>query len=309
MQLLTGILTKQPAVVLGSNLVGSCTAMGALAKNGPVLYCFSGGMHPDKGGFMYAYGADTTIYAQVGIRYARERGWKRIAIMSTTDASGKDGEHVTDLALAEPENKELTVVDREYFGPSDVSVTAQLAKIKAAGAQALILWGTGTPLGTVFNGMKQVGLDVPTEVSASNLIYSEMKQFAGILPRQLYGAGPPCAVAPESLPGGPLKTAVTQYDDAFRALGVRADISESVAYDPAWIVVGAYRKLGLDATAGQIRDYIAGLHDWYGSTGRYDFRGGSTKGIGVDSTLVVRWDADKDAFVGVSKLGGAPLGT
>jgi branched-chain amino acid transport system substrate-binding protein len=305
-QLLNAMLAKNPAVVLGSNLVASCNAMAALTKSGPVVYCFSGGMHPEKGSYMFAYGGDTAVYSKVALRYLHDRGWTHVAILSTTDASGKDGEHVTDLALADPEFKDMVVVDREYFAPNDVSVSAQITKIKASGAQALILWGTGAPIGTAFNAMKQGGLDVPTAISSSNVIYAQMKQFAPFLPRQLYSASAPCVAGPE-LPRGALKDAVNAYVDAFKPVGVRPDISQSVAYDPALIVLSAFKKLGLNANATQIRDYIAGLHDWVGAVGQYDFRDGSQKGTGESSALVVRWDADGDRFVGVSKLGGTPL--
>jgi branched-chain amino acid transport system substrate-binding protein len=305
-QLLNGILDRHPSLVMGSTLVASCSAMAALLKNGPVEFCFSGGMHPDKGSYVFSYGADTTTYARVAQRYFRERGWKRIAILTTTDASGKDGERVTDAALALPENKDVVVVDREYFAVTDVSVTAQIEKIKASGAQAVVVWGTGTPLGTVFNGMKNAGLDIPVAMSASNLIFAEMKQFAPIMPRQLYAAGPPCT-ALDALPRGKIRTAVTDFIDAFKAAGIHADAAESVGYDPAQIVVAAYKKLGLSATPAQIRDYIAGLHDWTASVGEYDFRDGSQKGSVESSTMVVRVDPSGDNFIGVSKLGGDPL--
>jgi branched-chain amino acid transport system substrate-binding protein len=303
-QLMAGITAQHVSAVLGTTLVGSCNAMMPLLVNGPVVFCFSAGVHPDKGSYMFAYGGNTATYAHIMLRYLRDRGWKRLAMISGTDASSKDLETAYDTWLKLPEFKDLVLVDWENFAPNDISMTAQLAKVKAIGAQVLIANGTGTPIGTVFNSMKSVGLDVPTVVSASNFTYAEMKQFEKIVPAQLFAASPPC-LAVGVLPNGPTKDACVLYVDSLKAAGQAADISYSVAYDPAMIVVNAYKKLGLGASASQIKNYIAGLHDWYGSVGRYDFRDGTQKGSTEESTVIVRWDPDKSDFVGVSKLGGA----
>jgi branched-chain amino acid transport system substrate-binding protein len=136
-QLLNAAVARKAAVVLGSSIAATCNAMAPLIPNGPVVYCFSGGVQPAKGSYMFAFGGGLGITIPVGLRYLRERGLKKIAILTTTDASGKDGERNVDLALALPENRDVTVVAREYFTPGDVSVAAQVAKIKASGAQAV----------------------------------------------------------------------------------------------------------------------------------------------------------------------------
>ena len=43
----------------------------------------------------------------------------------------------------------MTVVAREHFNLTDISVAAQMANIKSSGAQALIAWSTGTPVATI----------------------------------------------------------------------------------------------------------------------------------------------------------------
>ena len=48
-QLANQVIASKPAVLLGSSLVASCNAMAALMQNGPVMYCFSPGIHPADG--------------------------------------------------------------------------------------------------------------------------------------------------------------------------------------------------------------------------------------------------------------------
>lgn len=305
-QLTNNIVSKNPPIVLGSSLVAACNAMAAIMKNGPVLYCLSAGMHPDKGSYAFTYGVSTYDLIGVTIRYFRDRGWKRVGIITSTDASGQDGEKGIDQALALPENKDMTVVAREHYAVADVSVAAQMSHIKASAPQAVIAWGTGTPFGTVLHGAADVGLEVPMSGSASNLTYAQMKQFGPFLPKVLDIAGLPC-VALGSIPNGPLRKAVQEYVDAFTASGVRPDIAQGIGWDPGLITVAAFKKLGLNATATQIKDYISNLHGWVGANGEYDFRDGSQRGLTAKNGIMVRWNPAKDAWVSVSRFGGAPL--
>jgi hypothetical protein len=71
--------------------------------------------------------------------------------------------------------------------------------------------------------------------------------------------------------------------------------------------VSAFKKLGLNATAAQIKDYISNLHGWAGANGVYDFRDGSQRGLTAKNGIIVRWDPAKDAWTSISKFGGAPL--
>ena len=98
-----------------------------------------------------------------------------------------------------------------------------------------------------------------------------------------------------------------EFINALQATGVRPDTGYVVAWDPAVLVVEAYRKLGVNATAPQIREYLANLRGWTGILGTYDFRAIPQRGVGVNNTVVMRWDTPKDSFLAVSKLGGEPV--
>jgi ABC-type branched-subunit amino acid transport system substrate-binding protein len=117
------------------------------------------------------------------------------------------------------------------------------------------------------------------------------------------------AVSSSTLGGvgpGPIHDAQTVYFDAFRAAGVRPDFQSAMVWDPAMIVLSAYRALGPDAKADAIQDYLQHLHSWVGINGVYDFRDGSQRGIGVGVGVIAQWDPAKKDFVAVSKLGGYP---
>ena len=80
----------------------------------------------------------------------------------------------------------MKLVERAHFNPTDVSVSAQIERVKAANPQAFIAWSTGAPIATIFKGIVQAGLDVPIGTTDGNMTYAQMKQYAAFLPKQLY---------------------------------------------------------------------------------------------------------------------------
>jgi branched-chain amino acid transport system substrate-binding protein len=307
LQLYNQILQDKPAVVIGSSLVAACEAIEPLSRNGPVTYCLSPGFHAAPESYMFMYGISTYDLIRVNVAYFRDRGWKRIAAIFTTDATGKDGEKAFLDAMKLPENAGLQLAGLEHYGRDDLSVTAQVSRLKAANPQALFSYVSGAPLGTLLHATTDLGLDVPTGVAGSNFNYLEMAQFASILPSELYLVSIP-GLVPDSVTGGPMKAAVTTYVNAVRAAGTPTDANFIIGWDPGQIIIAALRALGPAASAADIKNYIEKMHGWYGAGGEYDFRDGSQRGLKGNTAVVVRWNAAKKTFGAVSKLGGAPIG-
>jgi len=305
-QLANGIIAKKKPAFMAAALVAQCNALAPLAKDGPLLYCLTPGVHPADGSYIFSIDPSTSDVIPVAIRYFRQRGLSRFAVITSTDATGQDAERGIDTAFALPENKGIGIVDREHFATSDVTVSAQMAHVKASNAQILIAWSTGTPLGTLLRGALESGLDLPILTTNGNLTYAQMTQYAQILPKELYFPGFACVV-PDQVTDRPVRQAVEAFGQALTADGVRPEYMASTSYDPALILVGALRKLGTNASAAQLRAYIAGLRGFPGATGMYDFRDAPQRGLGQGAVMVVRWDRPKTGWVAVSKPGGTPL--
>jgi branched-chain amino acid transport system substrate-binding protein len=305
-QLANGIIAKKAAVILGPSLVGDCGAILPLVQNGPVLWCFSPGFHPPKDSYGFSSNSSTTDLIKDNVRYFHALGLNKIGLVVTTDASGQDGERSIDAAIAEAENAGMSVVAREHFNISDVSVAAQIAHVKASGAQAMFAWTTGTPLGTVLRGIAEGGLDIPVATTNANAYSVQLKSYAGFMPKTLLFAGQFHQV-PGQIPDGPVKRKIAQYYAAYKTIGAVPEGSNSLSWDSTLIVIDALKKYGPAATAQQIHDYIENLHGWTGINGEYDFRDGSQRGLGEKDGIIIRWDPVKSAFVGMSKPGGMPL--
>jgi branched-chain amino acid transport system substrate-binding protein len=305
-QLANQVMAKHVPVILGSTLVAICRAMAPLMKDGPVMYCFSPGIHPDEGSYVFTSSVSTRDLAQAAITFMRGKGWTRLAVLTSTDATGQDAEESILAAVALPQNQGVQVAAREHFNPQDVSVAAQIARVAAAQPQAFIAWSTGAPIGTVFKGIAQSGLSIPVFTTNGNQTYAQMQQYASFLPQELYI---PTSTWPayETLPPGRVKQAQKAFFDAFHAAGIKPDLGATIAWDPAQIVIEALRHLGTQATAAQIRDYIVHLRGVAGINGIYDFKTSPQRGLNLRDAIVSRWNPAKQTWDPVTGPGGGSL--
>jgi len=310
-QLTTDVLAGKPApvVIMGSSLVGMCLAMAPLvADSGPVQYCLSPAIHPKAGGYVFSASASSIDQIAAVVRYYRMKGWTKLATLMSTDGSGQDGDRAVDTVLAYPENASMTKVDVEHFNPGDVSVSAQIANIKASGAQAMIAWTTGQPAATVFKGMVQDGLDIPVAPTSGNQTFAAMAQWTDFLPKQLVLAS---ALYPEHAGVLKLDPRIEKKQQEMYAIlkarGLRADNQVATSWDAGLIIVAGLRQLPPNATAAQLRDFIADLKDFAGVDGVYDFTKYPERGLGPDGSTVTTYDVATKSWKWLSKPGGEPL--
>ena len=308
-QLTSGLLGAKPAVVMGSSLVAMCLAMAPLMANGTMQYCLSPAIHPKTGSYVFSASSSSIDQIAAVTRYYRMEGWTKIATLMTTDASGQDGSRAVDQVLNYPENKGvMKKVVEEHFNPSDVSVAAQIARIKNSGAQAIIAWTTGAPAATVFRGMAQGGLDLPVAPTSGNQTFAAMEKWQAFLPKQLILASALYPPHPASIKLDPRVEAAQQAMYAIlKKHNLKADNMVATSWDAGLIVVAALRKLGPKATGAQLREYIANLTNFPGVDGIYDFKKVPQRGLGPDASTVTTYDAKTEEWVWLSKPGGEPL--
>jgi branched-chain amino acid transport system substrate-binding protein len=282
--------------------------MAPLMQDGPTMYCFSPGIHPPAGSYVFTSSVSTLDLTDAIVRYFRLKGWTKLAFMTSADATGQDAEHGLDEAVARPENKDITVVDRAHFNITDVSVAAQMEHIRAAGPQALIAWTTGTPIATVFKGAIQAGLDIPIATTSGNMTYAQMAQYAAFLPKQLYLPSSQWVRHEGVITLDPaVEAAQKVFFDTYNAANAKPDLGATLAWDPTMIVIGALQHLGLNATAQQVRDYIGGLKGFAGINGVYDFPKIPQRGIDVQAAVITLWNPTAQTWQLVSKPTGIPL--
>ena len=301
-ELATQLAAKKIPAMLGPSLTATCSAMlPIIAKSGPVAYCISPSIRPDPGSYMFSNGPTGEDGAAVLLRFIREQGMTRIAILNSTDASGQAVDKSLEMALALPENHSLQVV--AHFAPLDVSVAAQISQIKAANPQALISWAVGTPFGTVLRSATDGGLDVPILTGAGNQTADQMKQYAHILPKAIYFESM-LDMATGAVVPPPIAKMQAIYFKAFNTAGVQTDGGYGGIWDMAMIYVDAFRHYNGNPTADQVHDFIERQRAYPGVSGVYDYSKYAQRGVGQDADMISTWNPGTQSFVAASKPGG-----
>jgi branched-chain amino acid transport system substrate-binding protein len=195
------------------------------------------------------------------------------------------------------------MVDAEHFNPTDLSIAAQVTKIKSLAPQAIIVWAVGTPFGTAVHGMHEGGLDIPTAATSAVAINAQLKQYVGLLPKDLYFIGLSYAGGVARTPGS--AAAQKSFNEAMKAAGITPDLQAGLPWDVGLVVVDALRHTGTSATPDQVRTYIENLHDFPGITGVYDFRDGSQRGLTYKDAVMIQWQPATGDWTAASGFGGS----
>jgi branched-chain amino acid transport system substrate-binding protein len=305
-QLANQLIAKHVPAFIGPVGAATCSAVMPLVAGGPVAYCLSNSVHPPAGSNMFSAQLSTKDFALAALRYLHAKGVRKIALLTSTDATGQDGEQITIDNLKTPALRDLQLVANEHFNSGDIAMTAQLSRIKAAGAEAINAWTTGPAFGTILQNIRDIGWDGTVMTNGANLNKTQMEGYAQFIPSSLIFTGPPY-MATGGEPAA-VRRAKATFADQMHTSGVDSpDLTQMLAWDPMLIIVDALRHLGTAAEPAQIHQYIENLHDFAGVNGIYDFRRGDQRGLDPATSVVVRWNKETAKFVTVSKPGGAPL--
>lgn len=298
-QLVSALIAKKVPFIYGPTLTAVCQAVAPLTdKNGPATFCLSPTIFPRSGGYMFMGAPSIDDVQPVIFRYLLSRKLTKIAMITSTDASGADFEKRVDGTLAAPEFKDLKIVSREHFAPADISVAAQMARMKAARPDVLLTFTVGTPFGTLLKGVHESGLDIPVYGSGGNFTYAQMQQYASFLPNELILNGSR-GITPDPTATGAMKRAQDVYFGALGKANLRSEFATSIPWDPMMIMLDVVRRAGTDADAAKIYATLQSLKGWTGIEGTYDFTTRDQRGLGQSAAALFRYDQPKNAFVQV----------
>jgi branched-chain amino acid transport system substrate-binding protein len=294
-EIVNELLPQHPVAILGPAVAATCAAIAPLFVNGPVNYCFSPALAPAKGGNVFA--SAITLHDVEFQMYARlkKMGYKRFAVIATTDASGQLSLQYAHEWSGLASNKDVQVVDIEAFSPADISIAAQVAKVKAANPDIICLYAIGTAFGTALRELSNAGLsDITLYTTPANASVTQLDTYHAFLPKTLITSGMPYQ---GKLTNPAMKTAATEYLNSIKDAGLKFDTMQAYAWDPIKITVSALRALPPGATAAQLHTYLEGLHDFAGLWGMYDFRNGDQHGIDGRDSIYVYYDTTRNAWL------------
>jgi len=208
----------------------------------------------------------------------RERGISKTAIITATSGFGDQGRK--QLKKLAPE-LEIEIVADETYGPDDTDMTAQLTKIKASEAQAVVNWSIVPGQVIVAKNMRQLGMKIPLFQSHGfgNIKYAQTAGEAG------EGIIFPCGrlLAVDTLADDhPQKEVLAKYKKEYEAK-YEEDVSTfgGHAWDGLQLVIAALREVGPDRE--KIRDYIENTKNFVGTGGIFNFSPEDHSGLTKDA--------------------------
>ena len=299
---------KVPFILNGS-VTAVDKAVDALATpSGPFIYDLSPGDTPKITTTVFSAGVGIETLAKGYLTYFKAKGLTKVAIINGSTSSGTFGYGDFVKALKTKKLSGITVTSHQTFTPTATSVTTQMAAIKASHPQALVIWVTGAPVGTVFKGMSSLGMEtIPTVTTDGNGSYTLLTKLKTVRPKKLYIASGTELASPAELKPGPVRSAVAGMDRAVAAEHTHVGTGFALGYTPALLMVDALKKLGLHATAKQITSYMEHLHHVPGVFGYHTTSPKSTHRGSVVSDVHV-YTFNGRSFVLLSSTGGRPLG-
>jgi branched-chain amino acid transport system substrate-binding protein len=302
-QLVSGLIAKNVPFIFGPTITAMCQAVAPLVdKAGPVTFCLSPTIFPRANGYMFMGVPSIDDVQPVVFRYLVARKLLKVAMITSTDASGADFEKRVDGTLGAPEFKDVKVVAREHFAPGDLTVAAQMARIKADAPDVLLTFTVGTPFGTLLKGVHDAGLDIPVYGSGGNFTYAQMQQYASFLPKELILNGSR-GITPDPAATGANKRAQDAYFAAMAKGGIRSEFATSIPWDPMMIMLEVIRRAGTDAGAQKIYATLQSLKGFTGIEGTYDFSSHDQRGLGQPAAALFRYDQARNEFVQVYPTG------
>lgn len=198
--------------------------------------------------------------------HMKEQGISKIAIITGTTGFGDQGRQ--QLKKLAPEFG-ITIIVDETYGPEDTDMTAQLTKIKAREAEALVNWSIVAGQVIVAKNMRQLGMEIPLYQSHGfgNVKFAQTAGEAG------EGIIFPCGrllVVDTLAEDHPQKEILTRYKEEYEA---KYDEGVSTfgghAWDALYLVIEALEEVGPDRE--KIRDYIENKKGFVGTGGVFNF--------------------------------------
>jgi len=198
--------------------------------------------------------------------HMKKNGITKIAIMSGTTAFGSEGRNHVKNTAAE---YGIKIVADETYGPQDTDMTAQLTKIRATDAQAIVNWEIVPGQIIVAKNMRQLGMTIPLYLSHGfgNIKYVEAAGEAaeGII----FPAGRLLIadVVPEN---HPQKKVLMEYKRLYEG-EFKEDVSTfgGHAWDAMWLIAAALEKAGADRAG--IRDALENTKGFVGTGGVFNY--------------------------------------
>jgi len=215
--------------------------------------------------------------------YLQEQGITKIAAIADSGGFGKDGIAVLEANAAD---FGIEIVANEAFNAGDADMTAQLTKIKATDAEALVMWTAGAEAATVVKNADQLQLGIPLYGSHGNARMEFIDGAGEAGEGFIFPAGK--VLKPESYGEGTegyevATDFINRYTEEF---GAAPSTFAGHAYDALYLIVEAMGRLDEGFTAEELAAEIEATDGFVGIGGTFSFSADDHNGLTEDDLVL-----------------------
>ncbi len=215
-------------------------------------------------------------------QYLNSQGITRIAALTASTGFGEPGRQ---QLIDQAPDAGIEIVADEQFADSDTDMTAQLTKIKATDAQAIVCWGIGPAPAQIAKNVQQLGIEIPL-IMSHGVANRRFIEGAGDAAEGVILPAGKLLVAEQLPDDDPAKALLMEYAQQFEEkYGRPADTFGGHAWDAVMLVVNALRDGATDRAA--IRDHVEETENFQGIGGTFNFSADSHYGLSPDAFVMV----------------------
>lgn len=275
---------KVDAIVAG-NTSGSALAMIPIAERAGVPFVAVAGsaaiIDPVKK-WIFKTPPTDRVMAQRVLDELHRDNLNKLALLTETGAYGQSARKVSqELA----ERMHIPVVADETFAPKDSDITPQLSKIKASGAQAIFVVGSGAGPAIATRNAAQLGMKIRI-YQGGGAGSDEFIKLTGQAAEGVYVLGP-AVIAVDELPDSDKQKPIAlAYSNSFRT---RYKSSPNTFGASAYDAVLFVREGMLNAKSTdkeKVRASIESIHDLVGAQGIYNLSPTNHLGLSPESIRI-----------------------
>jgi branched-chain amino acid transport system substrate-binding protein len=242
-----------------------------------------------------AMGAPYDSQITAGVNYFAEKfGKKKIGVIYQDDNFGKD---IRNAAQSQARVQNIAVVGTESYKRGDTSFSSQVANLRRAGADLVVLGTVPRETAGVMAEIAKVGWKVDALADAG-----ACSQFTIALGKQaVEGLYVQCQYVPfdPANESPAVKDWIKRYEARFKT---KADIAAALTYDMEDMVIMALDRAGRDLTAEKFLAALESIHDYQDIFGSPPQTFGPNKHLGTEGFVLLRVEGGK--FQRVVAFGG-----
>ncbi len=223
----------------------------------------------------------------------KARGLSKVALIS---GSGGFDKSMRGECLKVAPNHGMQIVADETYGAADTDMTAQLTKIKASGAQAVLNAGFGQGPAIVTRNHKQVGVNLPLYQS-HGVASKEYIKLSGDAAEGVRLPAAALLVADLLAANDPQKPVVSAYRSAYEGK-FKSEVSTfgGHAFDGLMLAVGAMKAAG-GTDKAKVRDALEATKGYVGTGGVVNMSASDHMGLDLSAFRVLEVKAGNWSLV------------